>query len=137
MPNITIKRSLNYLWIIRKLNVRINDIEFGQIANNQTKSYKVETGENNIFLSLRGGKSNILKIDVIENSDIKLVVKPSKFDVLTSVLFIILIPFLSIFAALNYSLFLVSIIILLIVFYGVRKLLNVTAFVLTVEKDLS
>jgi|GEM_PF-2215579 len=131
MPKITIKRSSNWFWMVRKLNVRINEEEVGQIGNGETKTFEVELGENTIFTHLKGGKSEELKVDVQENQNIKLVVSPSQFDVVATIATIIIIPILVVFTGpyfyLNYIYYLISSVLILIVF-SVRSILKITAF---------
>jgi len=80
MSKIVIKRKASFIAAVRKLNVNVNEQNFGMIANNQTKEFDITPGTHKIFVDMKGGKSNQLELKVGDNQTLNLEVRPNKFD---------------------------------------------------------
>ena len=136
MPNLILKRNSGHFGKIRKINIRVGDIEVGVIGNGETKSFVVQPGQNTIFAYIKEGNSNIFDVNVEDGKDVELVIKHNKFDAISSWIFVLILLIFIVFLGpsfyLNYIYYVVCSL-LFMVFLIVRKMLNVTAFIISSE----
>jgi hypothetical protein len=136
MPKLILKRIPNYLSKLRKFNVSINEKVIDQIANGETRTYELQQGQNTILAYMKEGKSNTLILNVADNSDVKLNIRISKFDITATLISFLMIPFLAIYLGanfyLNYKYYLIFSV-FYILYLIIRKLLNLNSLVISKE----
>jgi hypothetical protein len=131
MSKITIKRKWNWISMARKLNVYIDGQNVGMIANNSTETYETSEGKKEVYVDMKGGKSEVLKVDVKSGEDVHLIVYPSSFDVIAAICVVPIIAvsgFLDVFLETGFLTYVVGLVAIAIYFI-IRQVMNIKAFV--------
>jgi hypothetical protein len=113
----------------RKLNVYIDGQNVGMIANNSTETYETSEGKKEVYVDMKGGKSEVLKVEVVSDT-LDLVVGPSRFDTTATNIFLVLLPItFIIFSSINiYSWVTPMLLLYTCIYFLIRSILKVKAF---------